>query len=297
MNMRSGIKMEKTEYIKPFKIVKSENLLKAEAFFLYDVSQVSITNKPETVLLPHGYVILDFGKEIQGGARIMTANICIKDKEAFSADLRIRFGESLSEACSELGEKNSGNNHSPRDFVFYVSSWGDISVGNTGFRFVRIDNISINSISLYCIKADYRHCGLDYQGSFESNEKIVNEIFNTAAYTLKLCVQNNLIWDGIKRDRLVWAGDLHPEILSAFCLFGNINQIKNSLKFCKNNTSKNEWMNKIPSYSVWWVLLLCDYYLHSGDKDFVLENLSFVDHVLMQLDKSITDGGIIYFKN
>jgi alpha-L-rhamnosidase len=39
------------------------------------------------------------------------------------------------------------------------------------------------------------------------------------ADTVHLCMQDYL-WDGIKRDRLVWIGDMHPEVSTINAVFG-----------------------------------------------------------------------------
>ena len=51
---------------------------------------------------------------------------------------------------------------------------------------------------------------LQYLGSFECSDERLNTIWQTGAYTVHLNMQDYL-WDGIKRDRLVWIGDMHPE--------------------------------------------------------------------------------------
>ena len=51
----------------------------------------------------------------------------------------------------------------------------------------------------------------DKEGYITTGDTELNKIIDTAAYTLKLCFRNGYIWDGIKRDRLVWSGDLNQE--------------------------------------------------------------------------------------
>ena len=80
------------------------------------------------------YVVLDFGKEISGGARIL--NVFSTGE---SNRVRLRFGESVSETMAELGYKNATNDHSPRDFEVILPSYSDGTFGSTGFRFLRID--------------------------------------------------------------------------------------------------------------------------------------------------------------
>lgn len=83
-------------------------------------------------------------------------------------------------------------------------------------------------------------------GSFECDDREVNEIWKTAAYTLRLCLHNGYFWDGIKRDRLVWIGDLYPEMRAAQCLFGDVPETVNSLDFVQKQTPVSEWMSGIP---------------------------------------------------
>lgn len=67
-----------------------------------------------------------------------------------------------------------------------------------------------------------------YRGSFRCSDARLNAIYDTAAYTCHLCLQNRL-WDGIKRDRLVWIGDTHPEMLAIRTLFGREPLLEQSL--------------------------------------------------------------------
>ena len=76
-------------------------------------------------------IVLDFGKEIQGGIEIVTS--INNDKKM--GKVRIRFGESVSETMSNVGEKGATNEHSLRDFIVQLPCLGRLEVGNSGFRF------------------------------------------------------------------------------------------------------------------------------------------------------------------
>ena len=82
-------------------------------------------------------------------------------------------------------------------------------------------------------------------GAFECDDPLLNGIWNTAAYTLRLCIQNGFLWDGIKRDRLVWVGDLYPMIRAAYCLYGDLPEIRNSLSFAQKEGIPPKWINNI----------------------------------------------------
>ena len=112
---------------------------------------------------------------------------------------------------------------------------------------------------------------------------------------MKLNLQNGYIWDGIKRARLVWAGDLHQEILLSMYLYGDYENIQNSLKFLKEETSPDKWINGLPSYSAWWVINLCDYYRLSGNYNFFKENQDYAQSVIKNINGCIDDSGEMDF--
>ena len=120
------------EYLWPQKVytkdgVGTENLFRKQAL------QIWLAEKKTTVFGDGDYVILDFGAELCGGIRILT-------HRGKDTPVRIRFGESLTECCSEIGgEQNATNDHSLRDLTVHLQNFSDMSFGQTGFRFVRLD--------------------------------------------------------------------------------------------------------------------------------------------------------------
>ena len=67
--------------------------------------QIDLVEPKTATVIQGDYVILDYGKEMNGGVRILA-------RQANNVRIGIRFGESLTECCSELGgEKNATNLH------------------------------------------------------------------------------------------------------------------------------------------------------------------------------------------
>ena len=82
--------------------------------------------------------------------------MCIRDSSTDrGARVRIRFGESVMEAMSEPGgEGNATNDHARRDIRTEIGMMSMNRIGETGFRFVRIDLEEENaSLSLKSIAA------------------------------------------------------------------------------------------------------------------------------------------------
>lgn len=234
-----------------------------------------------------GYVVVDFGKEICGRVHVVFGyNEC-------EGKVRIRLGESVAEACAELGQNNAGNNHSLRDAVYPVVCWSDFSTTESGFRFARIDPVGGADVNITAVYAEEDTNGLTMQGKFNCSDERINDIFDVAASTISLCVREKEIWDGVKRDRVVWIGDFYPELVGAFNLYGVIPQFTRVLDMVSDFDGC--WVNRIPSYSAWWLVCLAEYYKLSGDKSYVLQKLPYVYKILCDFDEIVQpDGNICY---
>ena len=274
------------QYIYPIKILAAEGAENTAALLKKQPLQIGLGACELTKLSGHGYLLLDFGKEYSGGIRILA-------KKANGGTVRIRFGESVGEACAELGgPQNATNDHSLRDFTVTLPSYSDMTFGCSAFRFVRIDALDENA--LITLKSVVIACDTDTRpalGSFVCDDPLVNEIWSTAAYTLRLCLQNGYFWDGVKRDRLVWIGDLYPELRAGQCLFGKLPENLSSLDFAMEETPLPGWVSGMPAYSLWWLINLCDDHAFHGDAEQLRPYLSYIKPLLGQIGQHITEEG------
>ena len=268
--------------IKEFNLAaKPKNLLKKQLL------QIGLAETKVAKFSAGGHVILDFEKEMNGGVRILTFL-------ATNVRTRIRFGESLTECCSNLGgEKNATNDHALRDFYVNLHDYSDMTFSNSGFRFVRLDfegDISIKSVvavnHILNKKTIYTYTGSDER---------IKQIFDVAKRTVDLCAGQEYLWDGVKRDRLVWIGDMHPEMLALVAMYGRLPVIEKSLDFIKKQTPLPRWMNNIPMYSMWWIIILADYYELVGAKAFVKKQLNYLVKLVEQLHSSVSEDGTLNY--
>lgn len=113
----------------------------------------------------------------------------------------------------------------------------------------------------------------NYKGYFESSSVLLNRMWYTGAYAVKL----NLLKDHLgailidRGDRYSWTGDAYVSQGVSMLAFGNYDLIKENLK----RTAKDD--NAIESYSLLWIHSLLDYYKYSGDEAFFREHLSTID--------------------
>lgn len=283
-------------YIQPTRIVwqtsGEKSFISGSKFLLEDRSpQITIYPKDACFMENQGEIpsiLLDFGKEIHGGIQIF----CWRANKENGARIRVRFGESAMEAMSELGEEtNATNNHGLRDLEVNLVDMSMTPVGQTGFRFVRIDLLDEGtSIELKTIKAVLVARDINFKGSFNCNDTLLNEIWMTGAYTVYLNMQN-YIWDGIKRDRLVWMGDMNPEIMTIQAVFGVDSIVEESLDFIKNDTPLPGWINNMPTYSMWWAITQYDWYQYKGDLQYLEKQKDYLIGLCKQLSECIDEYG------
>ena len=91
------------------------------------------------------------------------------------------------------------------------------------------------------------------EGRFACGDARKERLWRTGVETLRLCTRTFLI-DGIKRDRLPWAGDLAVEILAEAYSFGDPEPIKRTLAVLGSGDVKDGHVNGIAGYSLWWVI-------------------------------------------
>jgi hypothetical protein len=243
--------------------------------------------EPPLILQPGAALVLDFGVELQGMFEMFTPMTEKKDP----VTVRVRFGESVAETMAELDERGAQNDHALRDRTVVLPWLGKTTVGPSGFRFVRIDVPKDGrEVQLSQVRAILQIRDVPYVGSFKSSDDRLNQIWQTGAYTVHLNMQE-FLWDGIKRDRLVWLGDMHPEVSVISAVFGHNPVVPDSLDMIRDVTPVTEWMNGISSYSMWWILIHEDWYRQNGNLEYLKQQQPYLTALLKRLATYVAEDG------
>ena len=255
------------DYLFTRRLIWAENTVNAGLLVGNREFQAQITSaNPVTEILTGGSLLLDFGIEFHGAVRFVTGSAAGK--------IRLRFGESVSEAmgCPD-------QDHAIHDAELVLPRMGMLEYGNTAFRFVRIDALDRN-VQLINVHGVALYRDQKVTGAFHSSDERLNRIWDTAIYTVRMNMQD-FLYDGAKRDRLVFMGDLHPEAKTVFCAFDDVSIVPDSMDFIVSHSADTADMNRIRSYPFWWVITLHDYYWRTADisylarqRDLLLELLA-----------------------
>lgn len=241
-------------------------------------------------------ILLDYGKELHGGLQLVMGTSTRREPSL----VRIRFGESVGECNSQTNNSEwkvgyTTDDHAKRDIIMEIPRDGLIEIGNTGFRFVRIDLLQKNTtIRLKEARAILRYRDIPYLGSFRSNDERLNQIWLTGAYTVHLNMQEYL-WDGIKRDRIIWLGDMHPEVATISHVFGYNEMVPQTLDLACEQYPLPKWMNNMTPYSLWYLIINYEWYMHNGDLAFLQKHKEYILGLIDLISPQIDEEGKEHF--
>ena len=155
---------------------------------------------------------------------------------------------------------------------------------------------------LYLIPSEYP---CSWQGSFFCEDDELEYIWKTGARTVELCMQKNtetsaqklqylppymvdfirnyrgrysdyVIFDGPRRDREAWLGDIRTEALAAMSAFGSYDVVKSSLDIFYHLQKDNGITDGCAGthqpfleYNLWWLIAIWECYMYSGDRAFL----------------------------
>ncbi|MBQ8201881.1 MAG: alpha-rhamnosidase [Clostridia bacterium] len=209
-----------------------------------------------------GGLLYDFGRECFGEINVRA----VKDS------VKVRFGESREEALSDeaiLQKHEAG-------FTDRVS----VSFSPCAFRYVWVG-------PALPVEAEEQLLDVTSRGSFRCSDERLNRIWDVSLRTFSLCSREFFL-DGIKRDRWVWSGDAYQSyLINRYCFADSAIDCRTMLAL-RGRDPMTTHINTILDYSFYWVMSLQDYYMSTGDADFIRNvwpsAVSLMDYCLARRD-------------
>lgn len=231
-------------------------------------------------------LLLDFGREIAG-------RIVFESSSAKDSLVSIAYGESELEALATgISSEQRGGNYLGTNLV-EIPANGIARGPKSAFRYVRIRFLRGASVTRFrSIHAEAIVYPVKFAGSFESSDPELNRIWETAAYTAHLCMQDD-IWDAPKRDRGRWAGDLDVEGRVILTVFGDTRLLEDTLDRVGDGTVAGEPVNGITGYTAQWITTLAALYEYSNDRAFVVSEQKTLLRLLQTMDGDLDSSGVL----
>ena len=169
-----------------------------------------------------------------------------------------------------------------------------------GFRFILLTLTTPGTVTLSGLAVDfqaYRATARDYQGWFLSSDDQLNRMWYSGAYTLQLNMKppgrgglpEARIYDGAKRDRSIWTGDLLVQGPTVISTLGDVgaDYLRSSLDvlfatqradgalpgspdFAKGRTPTGSPLFYSNNYSGYGARAAIDYYRYTGNRDYIV---------------------------
>jgi hypothetical protein len=170
------------------------------------------------------------------------------------------------------------------------------------FRYVKVD-IETKDEALTINKIDSRYTGYPFEerGKFVSSDPGLQKIWDVGWRTAKLCAVDTY-FDCPYYEQLQYVGDTRIQALISLYVSGDdrlmkkaIDDINNS--FIPEGLTQSRYPSRdlqvIPTFSLWWVCMVYDHFMHRKDDVFIRSKLNGVENVLRWYEERMTDKGIL----
>lgn len=211
-----------------------------------------LKTQPVTVSEQNGAVVVDFGGETFGYVTLVGAG--------GRGSIYLYYGETLGEALA-IDEAETFDKLSVGDDPADVTT----SVARA-FRYIQIkvdDGVFFREV-----RHLYEYVTVERRGAFHCSDMRLNEIWELSAHTLHLNMRE-FLFDGLKRDRWVWSGGASIGFLINNYAFFEQDVTKRTIVALRGKDPVETHINTIMDYTFYWILSLYDYYLYTGDIDFI----------------------------
>lgn len=207
-------------------------------------------------------LLLDFGREVTG---------CI-ELGGWGGTVIVGTGESIGEAMFAPSYTVQRQHRGPDPQTLMLKKGAIEKTRPSGFRYVALTFLGTAATPLHMtqLRLDFQYYPVRYRGAFGCSDPLLTRIWYTGAYTAHLCMQQQ-IWDGPKRDRQMWMGDLQVSgrVIDDVFLCHHLMQLTmRQLRLQAQghrpaaDLPAND-INGIPGYSCAWICGLYDYYQHT----------------------------------
>jgi alpha-L-rhamnosidase len=193
----------------------------------------------------------------------------------------VTSGESVAEALADESELET------RHDVVPLPGGGWTTRHPLGFRYLRVATDAEATSSPVAVRAEIAPA--PRPGAFACSDDRLTRIWAAAQYTLRLCAQG-LMLDGIKRDRMPWAGDQALSTLAnAYALGDGATAVDGLVALGR---PEHGYVNGIADYSLWWLVNADRYVRYFGDLAFAEREAEHVDAFAAELARHAGDDGV-----
>jgi len=155
-------------------------------------------------------------------------------------------------------------------------------------RYVRVEGGEASDL-----KVDAVFRPAQYRGAFACSDERLTRIWMNSAFTLRSCM-NELMLDGLKRDRLPWIGDQSVNVIADAYTFGDAEIFRRSFTALGRGGIETSDINGIVDYSLWWIISHDRFQRYFADPAYLRREWSRIEAAMTVMEqRSDADGFLV----
>jgi len=237
-------------------------------------------------------ILIDFGKELNG---YLQFEIYVKEKGVILdfnffegiQDGKIQYTYPLNNSFRYITAGNGKEEY--RTFVRH------------GFRYCFLTIRNLNSdLKIRYIRTILSTFPVRNIGEFKCSDELLNKIWEVGRWTLRMCMEDTFI-DCPAYEQTHWVGDARNEMLINYVTYGSYDLARHCLQQVAISLERSDiteshvpsgWQNLLPAWSFLWMLACYEYYLYTGDFDFVKKIYPSLKKNVEGIKKYINEKGL-----
>lgn len=247
------------------------------------------------------------GRYILDASAYTTSKILVRVRGRKGDVLRIRYAECFVERADGWKfEKNMRDNQEgllvgPSDYVELNGAQQEVEFWwYRAFRYLEIASEHPDSLEIEVLHAP-SHYPYAIQGSFHCSDETYNKMWEISVNTL-LCCSHELFLDCPMFEQQQYCMDAYLEAMYSMQLSNDTRLIEKTISdlaqsqqpdgfLCANYPSRKTQI--IASFSVYWIMLVYDYYRHTGDVGFLKNYMGVIGKILDGFDRLLDRDGLV----
>lgn len=259
---------------------RSENIEVDESFLTGNTKLVIPAEKTVSLLIDQGVLTTAYPEMIVSGGN--------------GAKITVKYAEALFDAKGNKGNRNviEGKNMRGYADVFYPDGGENRLFRPLWFRTWRYVEVTVKTAGepLEIIRFQSKFTAYPFQENavFESDDPELTKIWETGWRTARLCA-GETYYDCPYYEQLQYVGDTRIQALISLYVSGDDRLMRKAIQsFDESRFSEGLTMSRYPSstpqvippYSLFWIDMVYDYWMHRDDSLFVSSFLNGIDNVL-----------------
>lgn len=165
--------------------------------------------------------------------------------------------------------------------------------GSIGMYRIRIENNGDRPVVMSDIHAISTHYPDKDESLLITSDERINKLYEVGKHTLQICRQT-LHLDSPKHcEPLICPGDYMIESLMAYMTFGDARLTRFDIERIADIIRKQDGVMFHPTYSMFWVQMLYDYYMYTGDISILRECDEAIQTLMRLFHSYLGDNGLI----